>query len=90
MTLTVGLRGYPEAVLAADVVTLDVNSGVTAGAVVQSLARTSSGLGEALIRPDGEPRQAAKVLVDGTLVSHETQIRTGSSVTVVAALPCDG
>jgi hypothetical protein len=90
MILTVGLRGYPEAILATDAVTLDVSSSATAGEVVCSLAVDSPQLRDTLLRPDGEPRQSSKVMVDGTSVMHSARVHAGQSVVVLAALPCDG
>lgn len=90
MTLSVGLRGYPEAVLATDTITLDVPPRPTAEALVQNLASRSPRLNEALMRGDGIPRQSTKVLVDGVPVSHATRIEIDSTVTVLASLPCDG
>jgi hypothetical protein len=41
MTLTVGLRGYPEAVLAINAITLDLPGSPTASAVIEDLAARS-------------------------------------------------
>lgn len=90
MTLTVELRGYPEAVLAVDSVTLDLPGSVTANSVIQSVARRSPRLQEALVHSGGVPRQSTKVLVDGVPVEPSGQVGTGGSVAVLAALPCDG
>jgi hypothetical protein len=90
MIFTVGLRGYPEAVLAADTVTLDVPRTVTASAIVADLATRSPRLREALVHEDGYPRQSTKVLVDGVPINHASLIPVDSAVTVLAALPCDG
>lgn len=88
MTLTVGLRGYPEAVLATDSVTLDVPRDAPAEVVVRTLAGLSPRLGEALVRDDGAVRESTKVLVDGTPVPASSPI--DGRMTVLAALPCDG
>jgi hypothetical protein len=88
MTLTVSLRGYPEAVLATDSIALDVPCDAPAEVVVQTLAGLSPRLGEALVHGDGSARKTTKVLVDGMLVDPSTPIV--GAVTVLAALPCDG
>ena len=90
MTLTVGLRGYPEAILATAAATLDVSTPATAGEVVRSLAQGSPQLRDTLLRPDGVPRHSSKVIVDGTPVTHSARVHAGQSVVVLAALPCDG
>jgi hypothetical protein len=90
MPLTVGLRGYPEAVLAADAITLDLPGTSTASAIIQGLAAKSARLRHALLREDGTPRQSSKVLVDGTPIAHASVLPSSGTVTVLAALPCDG
>jgi hypothetical protein len=90
MLLSVGLRGYPEAILGVDAVTLDVPESPTAAAVIKSLALRSPRLCDTLLREDGAPRQSSKVLTDGTPVSHASPLPASGTVTVLAALPCDG
>lgn len=83
MTLTIGLRGYPEAVLAAETVTLNLPRTETASAVVAELATRSSRLREALVHEDGRPRQSTKVLVNGVPVNHATPLPADATVTVL-------
>ncbi len=89
-TLEVGLRGYPEAVLGISRVTLAVPADPTASDVVRELARRSPRLSEALTHPDGSPRRSTKVLVEGCVASGELPMSGTESVTILAALPCDG
>lgn len=90
MSLAVDLRGYPEAVLAADRVTLNLLPTVTAGDVVRSLAGRSPRLGEALLDGYGAPRQSTKVIADGRPAHPSVPVGRANSITVLAALPCDG
>lgn len=90
MTLSVTLRGYPEAVLATDSITLEASPIATAGSVVRDLARLSPKLSDALLHANGVPRQTTKVLVDGTPVSHDANVSKAPSLVVLASLPCDG
>lgn len=90
MTMTIALRGYPEAVLAADVISLDLHGGTNAGGLVRGLASRSDRLTDALLHKDGTPRRTTKVLVGGTAVHHDSVVDTRDSVTVLASLPCDG
>jgi hypothetical protein len=90
MKLTVHLRGYPEAVLAADTISLDLPPVATAGAVARSLSGHSERLAAALLREDGSPRQTTKVLINGLPVSHDVSISSRDTVTLLASLPCDG
>lgn len=90
MPRTIGLRGYPEAVLASSSVALDLPTSVTASAAVGTLAASFPVLREALIGADGNPRMSSKILVDGTPVAHDSVLPEQGPVTVLAALPCDG
>jgi hypothetical protein len=90
MTVNVGLRGYPEAILAADSATVDIATSTTAGEIIRSVAAGSPQLREGLLRPDGVPRQSTKVIVDGVPVTHSTRFQAGQSVVILAVLPCDG
>ena len=89
-SLTVGLRGYPEAVLASDTLKLDIPASATAATLVQQVARQSGRLGDALLHPTGAPRATTKVLVGGVPVGAETALTPHSTVTILASLPCDG
>lgn len=90
MPRTIGLRGYPEAVLASNSVTLDLPETVTASGAVGTLASSFPALREALIGSNGTPRMSSKILIDGTPVAHDSVLPEQGSVTVLAALPCDG
>jgi hypothetical protein len=90
MTRTVSLRGYPEAVLAADSITLTSSRDATAGAVIQDLTAQFPQLRTALLGEDGAPRQAIRVLADGVPISHEAPVPAAGTLTVLATLPCDG
>lgn len=89
-TLKVGLRGYPEAVLGCDFVTVATETPVTAGLVVEALTRGNARLRDALLQSTGRPRQSTKVFVDDTLVSPDASVPLNADVAVLAALPCDG
>lgn len=89
-TLTVGLRGYPEAVLGSDSVTVATETPVTAGLVVEALTRGNVRLRDALLQSTGRARQSTKVFVDDTLVSPDAPVPLGADVAVLAVLPCDG
>lgn len=90
MTLSVALRGYPEAVLATGTVTLEARPDLTAGSVVRQVAGLSPALDEALLHEDGAPRQTTKVMIDGVPIDHGTPVGMESTLTVLASLPCDG
>lgn len=90
MTLSVALRGYPEAVLATGTVTLEARTDLTAGSVVRQVASLSPTLGDALLHEDGIPRRTTKVMICGVPVDHGTPVGMESTVTVLASLPCDG
>jgi hypothetical protein len=89
-TLIVSLRGYPEAVLATDALTLSTPDRPTAGAVARDLAARSDRLAEALLHPDGTLRTTTKVIVGGAPVAPDAPIGPWNTVTVLASLPCDG
>jgi hypothetical protein len=90
VTLTVGLLDYPEAILAADAVSLDLPPTATATAVVGALASRSPRLREALMHADGVPRRSTKVLANGVPLSPASPVPATGPLTVLAALPCDG
>lgn len=90
MARTVSLRGYPEAILATDSITLSLRHQAPAGAIVQNLADLFPQLRTALMLDDGMPRRAVRVLVDGVPVSHESAVPASGALTLVATLPCDG
>ena len=90
MSLTIGLRGYPEALLAADEITLDLPRSTTASAVIKDLTGMFPQLRSALLHDDGVPRQSIRVLVGGVPVSHDSPVPASGTVTVLATLPCDG
>ena len=90
MTLSVTLRGYPEAILATDTIILEASPAATAGSVVRDLVRLSPKLDDALLHPNGVPRQTTKVLADGAPMSHSARVDERTSLVVLASLPCDG
>lgn len=90
MILAVRLRGLPEAVLAADRVTVDLPSPITAEAVARAVAACSPRLREALLRSDGTPRTTTKVLLNGTPVDATTRVDDARQVALLAVFPCDG
>lgn len=88
--LTVGLRGYPEAVLGCDSVTVATEDPVTTGGVVEALTRDNAPLRDALVHSTGEARVSTKVFVDDTLAPLDASVPVGAGIAVLAALPCDG
>jgi hypothetical protein len=90
MTRTIGLRGYPEAVLASSEVKLDLPGMATASAVVEGLAARHPQLSDALLGADGHPRESIKVLIGNAPIGHASPVPADGEVTVLAALPCDG
>lgn len=89
-TLTVGLLGYPEAVLGWDSVTVATETPVTGRDVVEAITRDNASLRDALVHSTGRARASTKVFVDDALASLDAPVPVGAGVTVLAALPCDG
>jgi hypothetical protein len=87
---TVALSGYPEAVLGRSSITVALPSGAVLADVVSTVAAQHSKLGPALLHADSRPRHSTKTLLNGAVASLDTPIPAGASVTVLAALPCDG
>ena len=89
-TLTVGLYGYPEAILAADHVDLPLPAERTGQGIVMELARLDPRLRHPLLRPDGTPRRSTRILLNGHVVPLSTPLPEQAQVAVLVALPCDG
>lgn len=87
---TVSLSGYPEAVLGRSAVDVVLPPGAVVADAVTAVAERDSNLREALLKPDTRPRRSTKTLINGSVVDPATRIPAGASVTVLAALPCDG
>ena len=84
------LSGYPEAVLGEGTIVIDLPRSAVAGDAVHAVATRHPKLRDALLHDDGHARRSTKTLINGTVVSTATPIPTGVTVTVLAALPCDG
>ena len=87
---TVALSGYPEAVLGRSSITVSLPSGALLADAVSAVATRHDKLGPALLHADSRPRCSTKALLNGSVADLDTAIPPGASVTVLAALPCDG
>lgn len=87
---TVALSGYPEAVLGRSTIMVPLSPGAVVADAVSAVAAQHSRLGPALLHADSRPRRSTKVLLNGSVADPDARIPTGASVTVLAALPCDG
>lgn len=88
--MTVNLSGYPEAVLGRSAMDIALPRDAIVADAVTAIAEQDSNLREALLHPDSCPRRSTKALINGSVASLTTPIPTDSSITVLAALPCDG
>jgi hypothetical protein len=88
--ITVALSGYPEAVLGCGWITVPLPSDAVLADVVSAVAARHSKLGPALLHADSRPRRSTKALLNGAVAAFDVPIPAGASVTVLAALPCDG
>jgi hypothetical protein len=87
--MRVHLRGAAEAVLARE--SVEVEDGSTLDAIVREISSYDSELHRQLLREDGSPRSAAKVLVDGVpATSLSSTVPAGATVTVSPTMSCDG
>jgi len=87
---TVALGGYPEAVLGRSSITMSLPVGAVLADAVAAIAAQHSKLGPALLHTDARPRRSTMAMLNGVVADLETPIPAGASVTVLAALPCDG
>jgi hypothetical protein len=87
---TVALSGYPEAVLGRSLITVALPPSAILADAVSAVAAQHSKLGPALLHADSRPRRSTKALLNGAVADPDTPILAGASVTVLAALPCDG
>lgn len=87
---TVALSGYPEAVLGRSSITVPLPPGAVVADAISAVAAQHDKLGPALLHPDSRPRRSTKALLNGAVADLDTPIAAGASVTVLAALPCDG
>lgn len=86
----VALSGYPEAVLGRSSITVPLPPGAVLSDAVSAVAAQHSKPGPALLHADSRPRRSTKTLLNGAVAELDTTIPAGASVTVLAALPCDG
>lgn len=90
MIKTLSLAGYPEAILGRPSVDVTCDERTTAVALVRAVAGRNAKLYEALIDGD-RVRSSTKLLVDGAVVdANLATVNRANSVTLLAALPCDG
>lgn len=87
---SIALSGYPEAVLGRSVINVPLPSGAVGADAISAVAAQHSKLRSALLHADSRPRRSTKVLLNGSVADLDARIPTGASVTVLAALPCDG
>jgi ammonia channel protein AmtB len=87
---TVALSGYPEAVLGRTSIVVPLAAGAVLADAVSAVAAQHSRLDTALLHADSRPRRSTKALINGVVADLGTVIPADSSVTVMAALPCDG
>lgn len=87
---TVRLSGYPEAILGRSSITLALPGGAVMADAVRAVAAQHRKLGTSLQHADSRPRNSTKTLLNGVVAGPDTPIPSGATVTVLAALPCDG
>jgi hypothetical protein len=84
------LSGYPETMLGRSSITVTLPSGAVLAGAVSAVAAQHDKLDPALLHADSRPRRSTKTLLNGAVADLNTAIPAGASVTVLAALPCDG
>lgn len=84
------LRGLPEALVAAEAVTVLVPDRPSREDLPSELIRLNDRLAEPLLTADGRPRTSTRVVVEATQMSARPLSATVDTVVVSATLPCDG
>lgn len=87
---TIALSGYPEAVLSRSSITVPLPSGAVLADAISAVAAQHDKLVPALLHADSRPRRSTKALLNGVVAGLDTAIPARATVTVLAALPCDG